>query len=158
MLFLSRTWIRSNHHRKWNHDEYPACARASCLMQQRNYKKNCEMPRLKNEAWYDELLWKLAHVKVKRKNVIETSGYEKTNVNCDRIYSNITTIKPKDGEEIIPRNNWHIMVDERTGYKVSNFHDTKMVWWCQLVLNLRKDKHVKVVSQDYASKNKQTTS
>ena len=36
------------------------------------------------------------------------------------------TIKHKDGEQtIMPRNSCHIMVDERIGYKVSNFYDTK---------------------------------
>ena len=57
--------------------------------------------------------------------------------NCRRNYSDISTINHKGGEEIIPRNYWHIMVDERTGHKVSNLYDAKVVWWSQHGLILR---------------------
>ena len=55
--------------------------------------------------------------KQKRNKVTKQSGNEKAKVNCDKIYSDIITIKSKDGGEIMPRNNLHIIVDERTGYK-----------------------------------------
>ena len=54
-------------------------------------------------------------------NVTKLSGSEKTKANCGRIYSDISTIEPKDGEETMQRNNWHVIIHLMTGYKVSNF-------------------------------------
>ena len=42
-------------------------------------------------------------------------------------FSDISTIKPKDDREIIQRNNWHIVVDERIGYKVSKICDIQLL-------------------------------
>ena len=61
-----------------------------------------------------------ANTKANLKNVTKSSGSEKTNFDSGRIYSDIMTIKLKDGEETMLRNNWHIKVDERLGHKISN--------------------------------------
>ena len=42
-----------------------------------------------------------ANVKVRQKNIIKSSGIKKQ----ERIYSNISTIEHKDGDENIPRYN-----------------------------------------------------
>ena len=70
----------------------------------------------------------MCEYKEKQKNVTKLSGSDKAEINWGRIYSDISTIKPKDGKEIIPRSNCHIMVDERTGNKVLNICDTKVIW------------------------------
>ena len=60
-------------------------------------------------------------LKTKLKIVTESSGGEKAKILCGRIYSDFWTLKPQDGEETIPMNNWHMMVDEETVYKISIF-------------------------------------
>ena len=75
-----------------------------------------------------------------------------------RIYSDTSTIKPEDGKEHIPRNTWHIMVNEKTWCKVSNFYDTKIVMVQPTYVQFEKwrkvNKPVNVVWQDNAGKNK----
>ena len=53
--------------------------------------------------------------------------------------SDISTIKPNDGNENILRYNCHIMVDKRTGCKFSNFYDTKNGVVEPTLLSLRND-------------------
>ena len=46
-----------------------------------------------------------ANTEAKQKNMTKSSGTEKAIINCIRIHSDILTIKPRDGENTIPRNN-----------------------------------------------------
>ena len=59
--------------------------------------------------------------------VTKSSVSDKIKFNCSRFYSDTSKIKPKDGEETIPRNNWQITLDHRTCYKVSKFYDKKVI-------------------------------
>ena len=92
---------------------------------------------LENQLWVHEPCESCVSTKVKKKDITKSCWSEKAKVNFGIIYSDISMIKPKHGEETILRNNWFTMVDKKTGYKVSNFYVTKVVWWSQVVLNLK---------------------
>jgi hypothetical protein len=64
--------------------------------------------------------------KAKQKNVPKKSDHVGSKVNGERVFLDIATIKgEKDGPSPNARNNWRIMVDERTQMKFSLFSTTK---------------------------------
>jgi hypothetical protein len=67
-----------------------------------------------------------AAAKAKQKNVPKTSSMAPSNTKKDesRIYLDIATINRPDKKQVYKKN-WHIMVDERTGMKFTDFYETK---------------------------------
>ena len=64
--------------------------------------------------------------KAKQKNVCKESDTEKATESNGRIYLDISTIRaPKKSNFKVAKGNWLIMVDERSGMKISRFFATK---------------------------------
>jgi hypothetical protein len=63
--------------------------------------------------------------KAKPKNVPKLSKGKPVKSGENRIYLDISTVKPKKGHPKLLKPNWRIMVDERTQLKFSNFFKTK---------------------------------
>jgi hypothetical protein len=59
--------------------------------------------------------------KAKQKNTVKESGHQKAETCGERIYTDIASIKPKDG--FMPQKPfWCINVDEKTQMKFSTFY------------------------------------
>ena len=63
--------------------------------------------------------------KSKQKNVPQVSEAPKATVNGQRWFLDISSVKTKEGQEMPLYPNWRIMVEERTGLKISHFYKTK---------------------------------
>ena len=64
--------------------------------------------------------------KAKQKNVPKQSEHKPSTKNGERVFLDIATVKKPSGTNIrVSKPNWRILVDERTGLKVSDFYATK---------------------------------
>ena len=62
--------------------------------------------------------------KAKQKNIPKNVKHDKANVNNGRVYLDIATIKAPPNVKV-SKPNWHMIVDERTGLKTSDFYPKK---------------------------------
>ena len=62
--------------------------------------------------------------KAKLKNIVQFSQHEKSKVTGERLFIDLSSVKSLDWV-MRPNRHWHIIVDEFTNFKVSNFYQKK---------------------------------
>jgi len=65
--------------------------------------------------------WACTVAKMKQKNVVQFSMHERITVPGERVFVDVSSIKPPKAVKAIPRANWQIVVDECTNFKVLHF-------------------------------------
>ena len=80
------------------------------------------------------ICWACTVAKAKQKNMVQFSMHERSSVPGERVFVDISSIKPPKGVPAIPRANWRIVVDECTSFKNPNFF-RKRISWLKLLVN-----------------------
>lgn len=75
--------------------------------------------------------------KVEQKNIPKLSEGRPLKAGESRIYLAIARVKRRDGESLVRKPNWKIMVEEGTKITFSTFFEKKSAWLSQLVSSLR---------------------
>ncbi len=104
----------------------------------------------------------MKHVQLERQkkqcNIPKEASREKAPILNGRVDHNLSKIKAPEGMEVtINKSNWHIMVDEATGFKRSAFFETKagiIEYMCQTMHSVALQGHpIQVLHQDNAGEN-----
>ena len=63
--------------------------------------------------------------KANQKNVVQFSQHERSKVLGERLFIDLSSVKPPDSVIMIPYQHWCIIVDECTNFKASHFYQKK---------------------------------
>jgi hypothetical protein len=100
-----------------------------------------------------------AKAKAKQKNIKTKEPHEKSDMVNGRVYLDLSRIKGPKLDLQPRRPNWRLIVDEKTGYKISHFYETKdgmIEPTCELFQEYKdKNKEVKILRLDNAGENKE---
>jgi len=69
--------------------------------------------------------WACTVANAKQKNVVQFSMHQRSVIPGERVFVDISSIKPPKDVPAIPRANWRIVVNECTNFKVSHFFQRK---------------------------------
>jgi len=101
-----------------------------------------------------ETCWACTVAKTKQKNVVKFSLHKKSQVPGERVFPDMSSMRPPTELAAVPSANWRIIVDECTKFKVSHFFHRKDGKGNMQVTQGMEGISTKIVRMDSARENK----